>query len=339
MVEDAVFDLASMTKPIATGTSMMILVDRGLIDEDEAVATYLSDYDTDEKRDVKVRDLMTHCSGLPSYLGPASREQAISGQGYPAADPLQDYILHTALRHGPPRTVSVYSCLNAITCAEMVERVSGQPLDEFARENIFEPLGMHDTAFSPGPGPRVVPTTKTERDPDHFLVGMVHDPLANIQGGVSGNAGLFSTAQDISIFAQMMLQEGERDGVRILSEASVARMTSNQMPEGVTTTGGGEIHRGLLWQVSEPTPGDVGIETIPSYGHTGYTGTAIKLWPSENMYVIALTNRVHPDDTARVTGLRHAAWVTAGEAVLGVDESVMVLKDAGPMLRHAQSGG
>jgi CubicO group peptidase (beta-lactamase class C family) len=334
MPQDALFDLASLTKPMATGTAMMILADRGLLSVDDSVLTHLAEYDTESKAGIQVRDLMTHCSGLQAYMGPASREQVIRGHGYPAPDPLVSCILNIGLRHSPARTVSVYSCLNAITCAQIIERVSGQSLDGFTRENIWEPLGMADTDFSPGPGPRVVPTTASERSSGEFLRGMVHDPLAHVQGGVSGNAGLFSTAQDLSIFAQMMLQGGERNGVRVLSRESVARMTSDQMPEGVTTRTGGEIHRGLLWQVYLPEPGDVGLETIPSYGHTGYTGTALRLWPSEDLYVIALTNRVHPDDTGLVTGLRHRCWIMAGEAVLGIDESTVILKDAGPLLRH-----
>ncbi len=334
MPQDALFDLASLTKPLATGTAMMILADRGLLSVDDPVLTHLAEYDTESKAGIRVRDLMTHCSGLQAYIGQASREQVIRGHGYPAPDPLVSCILNIGLRHAPARTVSVYSCLNAITCAQIIERVSGQSLDEFTRENIWEPLGMADTDFSPGPGPQVVPTTAGERSSGEFLRGMVHDPLAHVQGGVSGNAGLFSTAQDLSIFAQMMLQGGERNGVRILSREAAGRMTSDQMPEGVTTRTGGEIHRGLLWQVYLPEPGDVGLETIPSYGHTGYTGTALRLWPSEDLYVIALTNRVHPDDTGRVTGLRHRCWIMAGEAVLGIDESTVILKDAGPLLRH-----
>jgi CubicO group peptidase (beta-lactamase class C family) len=334
MPENAIFDLASMTKPIATGTSLMILTDRGLVSVDDPVAKYLSEYDTPEKSSVTVRDLMTHCSGLPAYLGESERKPLIDEYGPVCPGPLRDYILNLGLRHGPPETHMVYSCLNAITTAMIVQRVSGQPLDEFAEENIFHPLGMADTHFSPGPSDRVVPTTEVSGE---FLRGMVHDPLAHMQGGVSGNAGLFSSAQDISRFAQMMLQDGERDGVRILSEKAVAEMTRDQSPVGAMTRGNHQSHRGLLWDLYLPTPGDVGLETVPGYGHTGYTGTAIRLYPSQKLYIIALTNRVHPDDTARVAAFRHLCWVTTGEVVLGLDDSIQVLKDASPLL--AAHGG
>lgn len=333
MPADAIFDMASMTKPIATGTSIMILADRGLLSIDDPIAMHLSEYDTPEKSDVRIRDLMTHSSGLQSYIGAAERVPLEREFGYPAPEQLREYILNLGLHHGPPRTVTVYSCLNAITAAQIVERVSGQPLDEFTRENIWEPLGMRDSDFSPGPGPRVVPTTGSEHLPaGEFLCGLVHDPLANMQAGVSGNAGLFSTAQDISIFAQMMLQGGERGGVRILSEETVSLMTSEQSPPGIATPDGAPVPRGLFWQINRPTPGDSGIETVPAYGHTGYTGTAIRVWPSENLYVIALTNRVHPDDTGRVSAFRSLCYTTAGEAVVGIDSSVVVLKDATPLL-------
>ncbi|MBN1478338.1 beta-lactamase family protein [Candidatus Sumerlaeota bacterium] len=331
MPVDAIFDMASVTKPVATGTSIMILQDRGLLSVDDLVSQHLIECDTDEKRDIRIRDLMTHSSGLPAYIGAAAQAPIIEEFGYPCPDALQDVILNIPLQYSP-NSATVYSCLNAITCAQIVERVSGQPLDEFAAENIFEPLGMIDTSFSPGPGPRVVPTTVGSHSSGEFLCGMVHDPLANIQAGVSGNAGLFSTAQDLSIFAQMMLQGGERDGVRILSEEAVGQMTSEQLPSDVRTTRGGVAHRGLLWQIAVGGPGDRGMETIPAYTHTGYTGTAIRIWPSENFYVIALTNRVHPDDTSEVAAFRQLCWRVPGEIALGIDTSTQVLKPLGDAL-------
>jgi CubicO group peptidase (beta-lactamase class C family) len=328
---DAIFDMASVTKPVATGTSIMILQDRGLLSVDDPVSQHLSEYDTDEKREVRIRDLMTHSSGLQSYIGAAAQAPIVEEHGYPCPDALQDVILNIPLQY-PPNTATVYSCLNAITCAQIVERVSGQPLDEFAVENIFEPLGMIDSSFSPGPGPRVVPTTPGNHTSGEFLCGMVHDPLANIQAGVSGNAGFFSTAQDLSIFAQMMLQGGERDGVRVLSEEAVAQMTSEQLPPEVRTRRGGIVHRGLLWQIAAGSPGDQGMETIPAFTHTGYTGTAIRVWPSENFYVIALTNRVHPDDTSEVAAFRHLCWRVPGEIALGIDSSIQIHKPLGDAL-------
>lgn len=337
---DAIFDLASMTKPIATGTSILILQDRGLLSVEDRVSQHLAEYDTAEKRDIRIRDLMTHVSGLPSYIGEADRRPLVDEHGYVCPGPMRDMVLTMPLQR-PARSAMVYSCLNAITCAQIVERVSGQPFNEFAEQNIFEPLGMGDTSFSPGPGPRVVPTTQAASAGGEFLCGMVHDPLANMQGGVSGNAGLFSTAQDLSRFAQMMLGGGAREGVRILSEDAVSQATHDQLSGEISTPHGAPAHRGLLWETYLPEPGDEGIETIQGFGHTGYTGTAMRLWPSQQLYVIALTNRVHPDDSARVTAFRRMCWRTAGEVVAGIDDSITVLKDATPIresIRESQRG-
>lgn len=332
MPVDAIFDLASMTKPIATGTSMMILVDRGLVDIDAPVARYLREYDTEEKREVTVRELMTHCSGLKSYLSEDERAALAAEHGDPCPAAMRDFILNLSLTHVPPGSLTVYSCLNAITCAQIVERVSGVPFDQFAQDNIFAPLGMRDTAFSPGPNPRVVPTT-AESPTGEFLRGMVHDPIARMQGGVSGNAGLFSTAQDLSVYCQMLLEGGEREGVRILSPEAAQLMTSDQSPPTARDRGGSPSHRGLLWEVYLPAPGDVGLETVRGFGHTGYTGTAFRLYPEHDLYIIALTNRVHPDDSARVAGFRHLCWRTAGEVVLGIGDDVRILK---PLSEHFQ---
>lgn len=331
MPEDAIFDLASMSKATGAGTAMMILQDRGLVSVDDPVSMYLDEYNTDEKRDVTIRNLMTHSSGLQSYIGAAERAPIVEEYGNPCRDALRAYIRNISLRHLPVGDVYVYSCLNAITTAMIVERVSGQTLDEFTMENIWEPLGMVDTDYSPGPGPRVVPTQQVGASGE-FLWGMVHDPLANLQEGVSGNAGVFSTAQDLSIYAQMMLQGGERNGVRILSEEAVEQMTSSGN-DHMHTVGGAPVQRGLLWDLYGDRPGDIGLETHHAFGHTGYTGTAIRMYPEENLYIIALTNRVHPDDTGNVTGLRHHVWVTVGDVVLGVPESVVYLKDATPLMR------
>jgi CubicO group peptidase (beta-lactamase class C family) len=140
-----------------------------------------------------------------------------------------------------------------------------------------------------------------------------------MQDGVSGNAGLFSTAADLSRFAQMMLGGGELDGVRILSPQTIEQMTSVQN-RGAKNVKGLPDRRGLLWDIYQPDAGDRGIDSLYAYGHTGYTGTAIRFYPEQDVYVIALANRVHPDDTATVARFRKVVWKTVGEVILAVRE-------------------
>jgi CubicO group peptidase (beta-lactamase class C family) len=216
-----------------------------------------------------------------------------------------------------------YSCLNAILAAEVVRAASGMELSDFAAEHVFAPLGMNDTGFRPSEAmrSRLVPTTESDygRGPGGFLLGQVHDPLAAMQDGVSGNAGLFSTAADLSRFAQMMMGGGELDGVRILSPQTIEQMTSVQNC-GAKNTKGLPDRRGLLWDIYQPDAGDRGVDSLYAYGHTGYTGTAIRFYPEQGVYVIALANRVHPDDTGTVARFRDVVWKTVGEVILAVRE-------------------
>ncbi len=321
MPVDAVFDMASMTKPIATGTSLMILVEQGDVALDDPVGKYLPEFDTDKKRGVTIRHLMTHMSGMPAYVGAAQRKPVEVKAGFPCAEAIRDFIRTLPLTRKPGE-VKVYSCLNAILCEEVIRKVSGKPLDAFAAENVFKPLGMDETGFNPETALciRCVPST---REPwavagDGFLQGQVHDPLAAMQAGVSGNAGLFSTVADLSRFAQMMLNGGELDRVRVLKEKTIRDMTRVQNPGAVNTSGNPD-RRGLLWDLYVPDPGDTGVDAIFAYGHTGYTGTAIRIYPKQGVYVIALTNRVHPDDTSSVGAIRAAVWGTVGAVLMGTE--------------------
>jgi CubicO group peptidase (beta-lactamase class C family)/transglutaminase-like putative cysteine protease len=318
MPVDAVFDMASMTKPIATGTSMMILVEQGRVALDDPVGKYLPEFNTDEKKGVTIRHLMTHMSGMRPYLGAAQRKPIEDKAGFPCPDDIRGYIRNLPLSRKPGE-VKVYSCLNAILCEEVIREVSGQTLDVFAAENVFKPLGMDESGFKPKSAlcPRCVPSTREDwaENADGFLQGQVHDPLAAMQGGVSGNAGLFSTVADLSRFAQMMLNGGELDGVRVLKEQTIRDMTRIQNPGAVNTSGKPD-RRGLLWDLYVPDPGDTGVDTISAYGHTGYTGTAIRFYPKQGVYVIALTNRVHPDDTSSVGGIRQAVWDAVGAVLM-----------------------
>ncbi len=320
MPVDAVFDLASVSKPVATGTCLMILAEQGKLGLDDPVGRYLPEFNEGDKRQVTIRHLMTHTSGLPPYVDAAQQKALRERAGFPCAAATRAHIRGLPIRGEPGRTV-IYSCLNAILCAEIVEHVAGCPLDVFAAEHVFGPLKMNDTGYHPSAAQaaRLVPTTTAPHGagPGGFLCGQVHDPLAAMQGGVSGNAGVFSTAADLGRLAQMMLSGGELDGVRVLKPETVTAMTTIQN-EGAVNRQGRPDRRGLLWDLYVPDADDTGLAALRAYGHAGYTGTAIRIYPDVGVYVIALTNRVHPDDKGKVDGLRRGTWRTVGEALLGI---------------------
>lgn len=307
MPDVAVFDLASMTKPIAAATSLMILIEQGKASLDDPVGRFLPEFGEEAKKSVTIRHLLTHTSGLKSYLSQAERKALREEHGAVCPAATRRLVRNLSLSN-PPGEKMVYSCLNAITVAELVQAISGKPLDEFAAEAIFKPLRMTDTGFKPPESlsDRLVPTTRAPhgRGEGGFLLGQVHDPIAAMQGGVSGNAGLFSTARDLSRYAQMILNCGELEGVRILQPSTVALMASVQNAESRNAKG--EVdRRGLGWDIyDEDKPGG----KVTCFGHTGYTGTAIRLYPQRGVYAIALTNRVHPNDSGNVTPLRAAVW-------------------------------
>jgi len=319
MRADAIFDMASMTKPITTGTSLMKLVEHGRLSLDDPVGKYLPEFKTDDKKNVTIRHLMTHMSGMSPYVG-AARQKVIRDEAgkFPCPATTREYIRKLPLAAEPGEKM-VYSCLNAILCAAVLEVVTGQPLDCFASEHIFNPLKMDSSGFSPPENKRTrcVPSERAAhgRGAGGFLQGQVHDPLAAMQGGVSGNAGLFSTVADLHRYARMMLNGGTLDGVRILKEQTIRDMTRVQNPGAVNKYGKPD-RRGLLWDLYVPDPGDTGVDALFAYGHTGYTGTAIRIYPEQGVYIIALANRVHPNDTGKVGALRRAVWETVGAVLM-----------------------
>jgi len=300
MMKDMIFDLASLTKPVATAASVMALVERGRISMWDRVKTYVPgfvpfrDWLGGESEDARIWHLLTHTSGLPSY---AEAEEAAKALGRPCTpDALVEYIAALP-KENPPGEKFNYSCLGYITLAEIVQKVSGQSIDRFAAENIFKPLGMDSTFYTPDPKifDRIVPTLVVDGAP---LVGVVHDPLARLQGGVSGNAGLFSTAGDLAVFGQMLLNGGEYRGKRIFSKAAVERMTS-VYPRAVFAG------RGLGWDLCSDYASNGGDLFGPrSFGHSGYTGTSIWIDPETKTIVIFLTNSIHPDDKGTILPLR-----------------------------------
>jgi CubicO group peptidase (beta-lactamase class C family) len=300
MTADLIFDLASLTKPVATATSIMILVDRGELSLREKVKDYVPEFApwTDAEgrpgEDARLWHLLTHTSGLPPYADP---DLAAEELGRPATTAALAAYIARLPKTDPPGAAFHYSCLGYITLARIVQKVTGQTLARFAADNIFRPLGMKHTFFQlPAKlRPRCVPTLVVEGKP---LQGTVHDPLAALQGGVSGNAGLFSTADDLAIFARMILGRGTFRKKRILGPLTVDRMT--EIYPGAPAAG-----RGLGWDLASPYASNGGdLFGRASFGHTGYTGTSIWIDPRTQTYVIFLTNRIHPDDHGDIAAIR-----------------------------------
>jgi len=284
MTMDTIFDLASLTKPIATTTAVMQLVEAGKLDLDAPAARYWPAFAANGKADITLRQLLTHYSGLPPDLD-LSRDW----KGY-------DTAMAMIVAAKPRGADYLYSDLNFLILGELVRRVSGQPLDRYCRQHIFRPLGMRDTGFLPSPAlhDRIAPT---EDNQGHVHWGDVHDAAARMMGGVAGHAGLFSTADDLKVFARMLLNHGEANGVRILSPESVDRMTRIQSPPRSHT-------RGFGWDLGGPD-GDTYFP-VDSYGHLGFTGTMIWISPRLGIFAIVLTHRVYPDGNGEAGPLRQA---------------------------------
>ncbi len=301
MTEDTIFDAASLTKVLATTPSIMLLIERGQIDLDAPVCKYIEEFRRDGKDAITIRHLMTHTSGLRSGLSP-------SPAGTLAAIQMacQEKLVN------PIGAKFLYSDINYILLGEIVHRVSGRPLEMFATEEIFAPLKMRDTRYLPMPEDRAR-IAPTEREGTNVLRGVVHDPTARKMDRIAGHAGVFTTASDLARFARMMLNQGELDGVRVLKPETVRLMTSVQSPPTVVA------RRGLGWDIDTAYSGPRGnLFPIGSYGHTGFTGTAIWIDPFSKTFVILLTNSVHPT-RGDVRGLRRAVGTLAAEAVRGFD--------------------
>ena len=304
---DTVYDLASLTKCLATATSLMVLYDQGRFRLNDPVSHYLPEFTGDGKEQITIRQLMTHYSGLrpdldldPYWEGKEEAERRIW-----AEKPI-----------APPGANFLYSDINFETLGLLVERLSGMPLEEFAWKNIYQPLGMVHTGFRPlhPPAGFETPITDvkeiapTQYDPQtgEMLRGVVHDPTARRMGGVAGHAGLFSTGDDLAIYAQALLDilHGRelRGGAHLFSQLTAQKMTTPQNPPMSTNL------RGLGWDIETPFSSDRG-ELLPvgSFGHTGFTGTAIHIDPYTDTYIIILANGVHPRGGGVTTSLRARA--------------------------------
>ncbi len=303
MTVDTIFDVASLTKVVATTTAVMQLVEEGKLCLDDPVSEYWPEFKINGKETITIRELLTHYSGLRPDL-----DLKPDWSGYDEALTL----IAAEKPKYPPGTRFVYSDINFAVLGELVRRVSGEPLDVYCAEHIFKPLRMKDTVFKPSQKMRgrIAPTQYRHGTKGEMLRGEVHDPMAYRMGGVAGHAGLFSTVDDLSIFARMLLNGGVFKGARILSSPTVEAMITPQTPSGKTAL------RGLGWSLDSPLASNRD-ELFPagSYCHTGFTGTSIWIDQVSKTYVILLTNRVHPCGRGDVHPLRARISTIVASAV------------------------
>ncbi len=306
MTPDTIFDAASLTKVVATATSIMLLVEQGKVRLNDPVSRYIPEVKGEGRERITIEQLLTHVSG---YAPDFDLRERWTGH-----DEAIKRLITEPLRN-PPGTRFTYSDIGFIALGEVVGRVSGMPLDQFAKKNIFEPLKMRDTGFRPDASLqiRTAPTEKRRgqlsylgdtaanigAEGDVWLRGQVHDPTSYRMNGVAGHAGLFTTARDLAIYCQMILNHGEYGGVRILSPLSVNEMTR---PRIINNTGG---TRGLGWDINTSFSSNRGeLFPLGSFGHTGFTGTSIWIDPASSMFVVFLSSRLHPDGKGDVGPLR-----------------------------------
>jgi uncharacterized protein YbbC (DUF1343 family)/CubicO group peptidase (beta-lactamase class C family) len=296
MTPDAIFDIASLSKVVATTTAVMQLVEQGKIRANDPVVKYIPEFGQNNKEDITVRDLLTHHSGLAPDL---DLTQPWTGRdtAYRMA--------FASVPIAPAGVRFIYSDINFITLGAIVERVSGLSLEAYTQQNIFAPLGMTHTAFRPPAEwlPQIAPTEYDENG--KMLRGVVHDPTSRRMGGVAGHAGVFSSADDLAKFAQALL-----DGSPVLSKLAIEKMTMPQQPPTSPAI------RGFGWDIDSPYSSNRG-ELLPvgSFGHTGFTGTSIWIDPTTRTYIILLTNAVHPRGKGNVISLRVKVATAVADAL------------------------
>lgn len=284
---NTVYDLASLTKVVGTTTAIMLLVEDGKLDLDAPVQRYLPEFSGDAKALVTIRHLLSHTSGLPAgtWLEGLSREEALRK------------IMHIKLVEQPGE-VAVYSDVGMVILFEAAQRAAGEPIPQLLERRVFGPLGMRSTRYTPGEGrcPECAPTLIKESGEAYR--GGVHDPIARKLGGVTGNAGLFSTAADMARFAAMLANGGELNGVRIVREETIREFARRQS---------GAKNRALGWETPESDGSGAGGQRISprAFGHTGYTGTSLWVDPDRGTWTILLTNRTFdPRASSRIQSLR-----------------------------------
>jgi len=320
MTEDTIFDVASVTKAVATASAAMLCVERGWMGVDDLVAKHLPEFTGEGREKITIRHLMLHTSGLQVNL---------NGSKQPFSHtPAEAYA--QACREKPmfePGSAFSYSSTGTMVLGMVIEKASGRKLDEFCTTEIFKPLKMNDTLYRPAGEvlKRVAPSSAPKR-------GLVDDTIAREVGGVSAHASLFTTTGDLARFARMMLNGGELDGVRVLKPESIKLMTSVQSPPGLRSPDAKNlpVRRGLGWDIDTPyrtPPHDYSLARgalfpIGSYGHTGWTGQMLWIDPFSKTFVIFLCNRYGPtgkDTRPEVYQLHQRISTIAAEAVKGFD--------------------
>ncbi|MEO2013910.1 MAG: serine hydrolase domain-containing protein [Fuerstiella sp.] len=298
MLPDTVFDLASLTKPIATATSVMSLIEQGKLSLDDPVGQHIPEFATNGKEGISIRQLLTHMGGLiPDNSlrdyndGPAEAMRRVFALK-PTAVPGEKFM---------------YSDVGFIVLAELVKRMTGEDVHEYSRRVIFSPLHMTETGFIPG-AKLAARAAVTEQRDGHWMQGEVHDPRSFALGGIAGHAGLFSTAKDLARYAQAMINGGILDGVRVLKPETVALMRSPvQVSSGLRTPG---------WDMRSPYSSNRGdLLSASAFGHGGFTGTALWIDPEQQLFVVFLSNRVHPDGKGSVNLLAGRICTVAAAAV------------------------
>ena len=306
MSTDTVFDMASITKPVATATSVMILVEQGKLRIRDRVATYIPEFANSGKQRITLMQALTHQAGFIP-------DNAVADYELGRAAAFTN--IHKLGTTYTPGSRFVYSDVGFILLDELIERQSGLTVAEFSKKHIFDPLGMHETGYLPGESLRQRAATTQERE-GRWMRGEVHDPRAYLMEGVAGHAGLFSTAADIAVYAQMMLNGGHYGSQRILSAATVEMMT-----RAYTIVEGDKVSiRGLGWDKLSGYSSNRGENMSASaFGHGGFTGTVLWIDPELELFFIFLSNRVHPDGTGSVNRL---AGRIATVAVSAIDDAL-----------------
>ncbi|MFC5459699.1 serine hydrolase domain-containing protein [Massilia niabensis] len=316
---DTVFDAASLSKVLATAPSILLLLEDGKLDLEGKLAAYFPECAGGGKDAITIRQLLTHTSGLGAGLPARTNGTGAAWSGDAAAFALA---CAQPLKHAPG-SFFTYSDINYVLLGQLVRRVSGMPIDEFARQRIFLPLGMKHTGYLPLrrlPAQRIAPTQRApaagpiaphgDLAGGATLQGVVHDPTVRRMGGVAGSAGVFSTVHDIARFARMLLGEGELDGTRVLSRASVRLLGTVQTPPGMAAL------RGLGMDIDSPfalRPRGA-LFPVGSYGHTGFTGCVLWIDPASRSFYVFLSNRVYPDDKGNVLPLYTELGTLAAQA-------------------------
>jgi CubicO group peptidase (beta-lactamase class C family) len=278
VTDSTLFDLASVTKVVATTTAAMVLEEEGRLSLDQRVAWYVPALMDTAKQSITVRQIFTHSGGFEAF---APLYRTVRGR-----DEYLRQIDARPLRHAPGAQ-TIYSDWDLVLAQAVIERAAGDSLDRFVARRVFGPLGMRDTGFRPSLALRETRIAATEVDTARGgkIWGEVHDPNAWAMGGVAGHAGLFGSARDLAIFAQMLLNGGEYGGARILRPQTIARWTAPQGPRA---------SRALGWDTPSGTSSAGRFFGPRSFGHTGYTGTSIWIDPERGLFIVLLTNRVNP---------------------------------------------